>query len=102
MPDKNIFAMRGNVLSEACRAAYLEKPKIIPAIIEDGAVFENILTGDDFDVTKFPELSATIASSDPLAVGAKRIMQCAGSPVSRPPGSCPMRCAERRMECRCG
>ena len=42
-------------LSDAYREAYLEDPKIIKhEIVEDGPVFENIMTGDDIDVTKFP------------------------------------------------
>ncbi len=42
-------------LSDAYREAYLKDPKIIPhEIVDDGPVFENILTGDDIDVTKFP------------------------------------------------
>src|SRR3984957_16716174 len=41
-------------LSDAYREAYLKEQKIIPhQIVEDGPVFENILTGDDIDVTKF-------------------------------------------------
>jgi hypothetical protein len=39
-------------LSDAYREAYLKDPKIIPhEIVDDGPVFENILTGDDIDVT---------------------------------------------------
>ena len=42
-------------LSDAYREAYLKEPKIIPhEIVEDGPMFENIMTGDDIDVTKFP------------------------------------------------
>ena len=42
-------------LSDAYREAYLEKQRIIPhEIVEDGPVLENVLTGDDIDVTKFP------------------------------------------------
>ena len=42
-------------LSDAYREAYLADPKIIKhEIVEDGPVFENIMTGDDIDVTKFP------------------------------------------------
>ena len=42
-------------LSDAYREAYLKDPKIIPhEIVEDGPVFENIMMGDDIDVTKFP------------------------------------------------
>src|ERR1700689_3385248 len=42
-------------LSDAYRQAYLEDPKIIPhEIVADGPVLENIMTGEDVDVTKFP------------------------------------------------
>src|SRR5438477_8684896 len=42
-------------LSDAYREAYLQDQKIIPhEIVEDGPVFENIMMGDDIDVTKFP------------------------------------------------
>jgi 4-hydroxy-3-polyprenylbenzoate decarboxylase len=42
-------------LSDAYREAYLKDQKIIPhEIVETGPVFENIMTGDDIDVTKFP------------------------------------------------
>ena len=42
-------------LSDAYREAYLKDQKIIPhEIVDDGPVFENILTGDAIDVTKFP------------------------------------------------
>jgi hypothetical protein len=42
-------------LSDAYREAYLAEPKIIPhEIVDDGPVLENVLTGDDIDVTKFP------------------------------------------------
>ena len=42
-------------LSDAYRKAYLENPRIIPhEIVETGPVFENVLTGDDIDVLKFP------------------------------------------------
>ena len=42
-------------LSDAYREAYLEDQKIIPhQIVDDGPVLENVLTGDDIDVTKFP------------------------------------------------
>jgi 4-hydroxy-3-polyprenylbenzoate decarboxylase len=42
-------------LSDAFREAYLKEQKPIPhEIIEDGPIFENIITGDDVDVTKFP------------------------------------------------
>jgi UbiD family decarboxylase len=42
-------------LSEAYREAYLKDLKLIPhEIVEHGPVLENVLTGDDIDVTKFP------------------------------------------------
>ena len=42
-------------LSDAYRQAYLEKPRLVPhEIVETGPVFENIMTGDAIDVTKFP------------------------------------------------
>ena len=42
-------------LSDAYREAYLKDQKIIPhEIVDDGPVFENIMKGDDVDVTKFP------------------------------------------------
>ena len=42
-------------LSDAYREAYLADPKIIThEIVDDGPIFENIMTGDDIDVTKFP------------------------------------------------
>ena len=42
-------------LSDAFREAYLKEQKPIPhEIVEDGPVFENIITGDAIDVTKFP------------------------------------------------
>ena len=42
-------------LSEAYREAYLKETKLVAhEIVEDGPVFENILTGDDIDVLKFP------------------------------------------------
>ena len=42
-------------LSDAYREAYLADPKNIPhEIVDSGPVFENILTGDAVDVTKFP------------------------------------------------
>ena len=42
-------------LSNAYRENFLEQQKIIKhEIIDDGPIFENILTGDDIDVTKFP------------------------------------------------
>jgi UbiD family decarboxylase len=42
-------------LSDAYREAYLKEQKIIPhQIVEDGPVLENVIMGDDIDVTKFP------------------------------------------------
>jgi 4-hydroxy-3-polyprenylbenzoate decarboxylase len=42
-------------LSDGYRDAFLKEPKIIPhEIVETGAIFENILTGDAIDVTRFP------------------------------------------------
>src|SRR5579863_4959729 len=42
-------------LSEAYRAAYLEDPVIMAhEIVEKGPVLENVMLGDDIDVTKFP------------------------------------------------
>src|SRR3977135_4737909 len=42
-------------LSDAFREAYLKEQKPIPhEIVEDGPIFENILTGDAIDVTKVP------------------------------------------------
>jgi 4-hydroxy-3-polyprenylbenzoate decarboxylase len=42
-------------LSDAYREAYLEHQKIIPhEIVETGPVFENVMMGEDIDVTKFP------------------------------------------------
>jgi UbiD family decarboxylase len=42
-------------LSDAYRAAYLAEQRIIPhQIVDDGPVFENILTGADIDLTRFP------------------------------------------------
>jgi UbiD family decarboxylase len=42
-------------LSDSYRARFMSEPKIIPhEIVESGPVFENILTGDDIDVLKFP------------------------------------------------
>ena len=42
-------------LSDAFREAYLKEQKPIPhEIVDDGPIFENIITGDDIDVTKFP------------------------------------------------
>ena len=42
-------------LSDAFREAYLKDQKPIPhEIVDDGPIFENIVTGDAIDVTKFP------------------------------------------------
>jgi len=42
-------------LSEAYREAYLKDMKLVPhEIVADGPVLENIMTGDDVDVLKFP------------------------------------------------
>ena len=42
-------------LSDAFREAYLKDQKPIPhEIVDDGPIFENIITGDAIDVTKFP------------------------------------------------
>src|ERR1700687_5361198 len=42
-------------LSDAYREAYLVKPKLIPhEIVADGPIFENVMTGADVDVLKFP------------------------------------------------
>src|SRR5437764_888727 len=42
-------------LSDAYREAYLKDPKITPhEIVEGGPIFENIMMGEDVDVTKFP------------------------------------------------
>jgi 4-hydroxy-3-polyprenylbenzoate decarboxylase len=42
-------------LSDSYRAAYLAEPRLIPhEIVDDGPVFENVLTGDAVDVTQFP------------------------------------------------
>src|SRR5579884_1484697 len=42
-------------LSDAYREAFLEEQKIIPhEIVADGPVFENVLMGEDIDITKFP------------------------------------------------
>src|SRR5262245_66339033 len=42
-------------LSDAYREAYLTEQRIVPhVIVEDGPVLENIMLGDDVDVTKFP------------------------------------------------
>ena len=42
-------------LSEACRDAYLKNMRLIPhEIVDTGPVFENVMTGADIDVEKFP------------------------------------------------
>ena len=42
-------------LSDAYREAFLKDQKIIAhEIVDDGPVLENIVTGDDVDVTRFP------------------------------------------------
>ena len=42
-------------LSNAYYDAYLRDPKIIPhQVVDDGPVFENIVTGEDVDLTVFP------------------------------------------------
>src|SRR5438874_1639371 len=42
-------------LSDAYREAYLQQQRIVPhVIVDDGPVFENVMTGDDVDVTIFP------------------------------------------------
>ncbi len=42
-------------LSEAYREAYLKDMRLVPhEIVADGPVLENIMTGDDVDVLKFP------------------------------------------------
>jgi UbiD family decarboxylase len=42
-------------LSEAYRDAYLKDMKLVPhEIVADGPVLENVMTGDDVDVLKFP------------------------------------------------
>ena len=42
-------------LSDSYRAAYLSSQKNIPhEIVDTGPIFENVLMGDDIDVTKFP------------------------------------------------
>src|SRR5215469_8814309 len=42
-------------LSDAYREAYLKEQKIIAhEIVEDGPILENVITGDDVDVTRFP------------------------------------------------
>ena len=42
-------------LSEACYGAFVKDRPLIPhEIVDDGPVFENVLTGDDIDLYKFP------------------------------------------------
>ena len=42
-------------LSDGCFESFVKERKTIPhEIVEDGPVFENILTGDDVDLMKFP------------------------------------------------
>ena len=42
-------------LSDAYREAYLQEQRIAPhVIVDDGPVLENVMMGDDVDVTKFP------------------------------------------------
>ncbi|HXP30413.1 MAG TPA: UbiD family decarboxylase [Stellaceae bacterium] len=42
-------------LTEAFRANYMaELKQIPPKYVNDGPIFENVMTGDDIDVTKFP------------------------------------------------
>src|SRR3979409_2671591 len=42
-------------LSDAYREAYLQEQRIVPhEIVDDGPGLENIMMGDDVDVTKFP------------------------------------------------
>jgi 4-hydroxy-3-polyprenylbenzoate decarboxylase len=42
-------------LSEAARRHYLaELPQISPRFVDDGPVLENVITGEDVDVTRFP------------------------------------------------
>ncbi|HEY5607299.1 MAG TPA: UbiD family decarboxylase [Alphaproteobacteria bacterium] len=42
-------------LSEAYRDTYLATPRIIPhQMVEDGPILENVMLGEDVDVTKFP------------------------------------------------
>jgi 4-hydroxy-3-polyprenylbenzoate decarboxylase len=42
-------------LSEAYRDAFLKDMKLVPhQIVDDGPVLENVMTGDDVDVLKFP------------------------------------------------
>ena len=42
-------------LSDAYREAYLQEQKIVPhEIVDDGPVLENVMMGDEVDVTQFP------------------------------------------------
>ncbi len=42
-------------LSDACYESYIKERKTIPhEVVDDGPIFENVLTGDDVDLTKFP------------------------------------------------
>jgi 4-hydroxy-3-polyprenylbenzoate decarboxylase len=42
-------------LSEACFETYIRDRKTIPhRVVDDGPIFENVLTGDDVDLMKFP------------------------------------------------
>src|ERR1700757_3176921 len=42
-------------LSDAYREAYLQEQRIVPhVVVDDGPVFENVMMGDDVDVTIFP------------------------------------------------
>ena len=42
-------------LSDAYREAYLQEQRVVPhVIVEDGPVLENVMMGDEVDVTKFP------------------------------------------------
>jgi UbiD family decarboxylase len=42
-------------LSDACYESYVKERKTIPhEVVEDGPIFENVLTGDDVDLMKFP------------------------------------------------
>jgi len=42
-------------LSDACYESYAKERKTIPhEVVEDGPIFENVLTGDDVDLMKFP------------------------------------------------
>src|SRR5260370_25743987 len=42
-------------LSDAYREAYLQDQRIVQhVVVDDGPVFENVMMGDDVDVTKFP------------------------------------------------